>query len=141
MSYTKTTWQTGDTITAEKLNNIEGGIKANETAISQIDAGGGDFIIAVTESGGSYTADKTIAEINAAKESGKNLVLIEPFEDGIETGATVCSLASWANVQAMGINFYIFSSVLTDQTITFYIDTAGNVTKSTRILSAQAGTS
>ena len=139
MTYEKTNWQVGDIITATKLNKIEDQVAANEEAISS--AGGGDFIIAVTESGGSYTADKTIAEINAAKESGKNLVLIEPFEDGIETGGRVCSLASWANVQAMGINFYTFSSVLTDQTITFYIDTAGNVTKSTRILSAQAGTS
>ena len=25
MSYTKTTWTTGDTITAEKLNHLEGG--------------------------------------------------------------------------------------------------------------------
>ena len=27
MAYNKTTWQTGDTITAEKLNNIENGIE------------------------------------------------------------------------------------------------------------------
>ena len=27
MAYTKTNWQTGDTITAEKLNNIESGVK------------------------------------------------------------------------------------------------------------------
>lgn len=31
MAYVKTTWQTGDVITAEKLNNMEGGIeKAND---------------------------------------------------------------------------------------------------------------
>ena len=30
MSYQKTTWSTGDTITAEKLNNIETGIKNND---------------------------------------------------------------------------------------------------------------
>ena len=28
MSYTKTTWATGDVITAEKLNNIEDGVAA-----------------------------------------------------------------------------------------------------------------
>lgn len=28
MAYVKTTWQTGDVITAEKLNNMEGGIEA-----------------------------------------------------------------------------------------------------------------
>ena len=27
MSYTKTTWQNGDTITAEKLNHIEDGVE------------------------------------------------------------------------------------------------------------------
>lgn len=30
MSYTPTTWETGDTITAEKLNNMEGGIAEND---------------------------------------------------------------------------------------------------------------
>ena len=33
MSYTPTNWQTGDTITAEKLNNMEGGIEANTPLI------------------------------------------------------------------------------------------------------------
>ena len=30
MGYNKTTWQTGDTVTAEKLNNMENGIAAND---------------------------------------------------------------------------------------------------------------
>lgn len=33
MSYTPTTWQTGDTITANNLNKIEQGIKNNADAI------------------------------------------------------------------------------------------------------------
>ena len=32
MSYEKTTWANGDTITAEKLNNIENGIEATNNA-------------------------------------------------------------------------------------------------------------
>ena len=32
MSYTKTTWVTGDTVTADKLNNIEDGIEAIDMA-------------------------------------------------------------------------------------------------------------
>ena len=32
MSYTKTTWVTGDTVTADKLNNIEDGIEALDMA-------------------------------------------------------------------------------------------------------------
>lgn len=35
MAYTPTNWQTGDTITAEKLNHAEQGIKNNDTAISE----------------------------------------------------------------------------------------------------------
>ena len=34
MAYTPTEWETGDVITAEKLNNIEDGIVANEEAIA-----------------------------------------------------------------------------------------------------------
>lgn len=35
MAYTKTVWQTGDTITATKLNNMENGIEANDAYISE----------------------------------------------------------------------------------------------------------
>lgn len=36
MSYNKTTWQNGDTITAEKLNNIEDGITSNNAWIIEM---------------------------------------------------------------------------------------------------------
>lgn len=36
MTYTPTNWQNGDTITAEKLNNIENGIVGVETDVSQL---------------------------------------------------------------------------------------------------------
>lgn len=39
MAYTKTDWKTGDLITADKLNNAEAGIAANEAAIGEIPAG------------------------------------------------------------------------------------------------------
>lgn len=55
MSYTPTNWQTGDTITAEKLNKIESGI---EDAV---------MVVNVTQqSGVGYVADKTTAEIAEA---------------------------------------------------------------------------
>lgn len=41
MSYTPTTWQTGDTITAEKLNNMESGIAANAGYLIPLDFSGG----------------------------------------------------------------------------------------------------
>ena len=58
MSYTPTTWTTGDTITATALNKIENGI-AN--------AGGAALLVHVTETQSgdqvTYTADKTVGEI------------------------------------------------------------------------------
>ena len=36
MAYTPTVWETGDIITAEKLNNMEGGIAANDAALTDI---------------------------------------------------------------------------------------------------------
>ena len=66
MSYTPTNWQTGDTITAEKLNNMEGGI---DNAINP-------FIVTLTPTLQNYsgTMDKTVAEINAAYEAGQEIV-------------------------------------------------------------------
>lgn len=39
MSYSKTTWETGDTITAQLLNHAEDGIAANDAAIAAIPEG------------------------------------------------------------------------------------------------------
>ena len=36
MAYIENTWQDGDVITAAGLNNMEGGIKANDTAIGDL---------------------------------------------------------------------------------------------------------
>lgn len=58
MSYTPTTWTTGDTITASALNKIEQGIA---------DGGGGGATI-ITDSSG--TLDKTFAEIYNLVNSG-----------------------------------------------------------------------
>lgn len=69
MSYTKTTWQTGDTITAEKLNHIEDGIADS----------GSVFNINVTEEGTAWTMNKTWNEIKNAFLSGKMLVVSLPY--------------------------------------------------------------
>lgn len=39
MSYSKTTWKTGDTITAQLLNHAEDGIAANDAAIAALPEG------------------------------------------------------------------------------------------------------
>ena len=63
MSYTPTNWQTGDTVTAELLNKMEGGIEnANEP-----------FIVTVSDS---RIPDKSYAEIVAAFEADKEVQLV-----------------------------------------------------------------
>jgi len=71
MSYTETTWKKGDAITAEKLNNIEGGIKANENAISQ----GGTSLMTVT-----YTYDSGTRVSTTQATFGE---VLEAFENGV----------------------------------------------------------
>ena len=66
MSYVPTEWETGDIVTAEKLNNIENGIVNNNIYIvsitSNIEDSTGDETL---------TLDKTWQEISDAAQSGK----------------------------------------------------------------------
>ena len=75
MSYTPTTWQTGDTVTAEKLNNMETGIENAANA----------FIVTLTPTALDYsgTMDKTVAEIDAAYQAGKQILF--SLSDGTNT--------------------------------------------------------
>lgn len=76
MEYTKTNWQTGDVITAEKLNNLEGGV---DEALKNSGSGGGKTPLEVTvttsESGEKKTVtfDKTASEVFAAVAAGKSV--------------------------------------------------------------------
>ena len=81
MAYNPTNWQTGDTITAEKLNHAEQGITNSLEC----------FVITVTFEDSTYTADKTYAEIKAAIDAGipcivyvvgENFKLMPFFIDG-----------------------------------------------------------
>ncbi len=62
MSYTPTEWNTGDTITAEKLNNMEQGIASA--------GGGGAFLVGIDIQ--TQTLDKTWQEIHDALASGQD---------------------------------------------------------------------
>lgn len=63
MAYTPTVWQTGDTITAEKLNKLENGVASGE---------GGSFLVTATPTGqDTATIDKTYNEILTALASGQ----------------------------------------------------------------------
>ena len=66
MSYTPTNWQTGDTVTAEKLNNMESGIElANDV-----------FVVTCTPTAQDLSGvmDKTVAEIDAAYKADKKIL-------------------------------------------------------------------
>ena len=79
MAYEKHTWQTGEVITAEKLNNLEDGIAQ----------GGSDgfftFKITVTKDGESstpiFTKNASFAEIKAAMLAGKVVIATIISED------------------------------------------------------------
>ena len=70
MSYTPTTWTTGDTITATALNKIENGIAS---------AGGGDILFDIGVEDG--VLDKTWTEILTALTAGKIARVIGSGED------------------------------------------------------------
>lgn len=77
MAYVKTNWKTGDTITADKLNNIENGIASS--------GGDGGALITeptCTENPDGYTIDFNITfnEIKNAYLSSKNIIASYPSE-------------------------------------------------------------
>lgn len=93
MSYEKQTWADGQTITASKLNHMENGIAGAglpSTADAQIgytiildenkvpvwvpvSAVRDDYVVTFSNENGTIVADKFIANIYAAKTSGKNV--------------------------------------------------------------------
>lgn len=68
MSYTPTNWQTGDTITAVGLNNMEQGIENTSNP----------FLVTLTPTAQDFsgTMDKTVGEINAAYEAGRRIMFL-----------------------------------------------------------------
>ena len=84
MSYSPTTWSTGDTITASAMNKIENGI-ANA---------GGAFLI--TEDGG--VLDKTWSEITDAVAGGQIAIINSAwYEDATLIGASCNIVRSTLN--------------------------------------------
>lgn len=79
MAYTKQTWQTGETITADKLNHMEDGIA---------DGSGSGSVFNVNssfdEQRGVYALDKTWQEIYDASKNGALVVVTNTIE---ETGS------------------------------------------------------
>lgn len=65
MSYTPTTWATGDTVTSTKLNNMETGIQNAQVLL----------VTLTTQDMQNFTSDKTFNEISTAFSQGKMIFL------------------------------------------------------------------
>ena len=85
MSYSKTTWKTGDTITAQLLNHAEDGIAANDAAITGLS----QFLVVHgtrgTDTPNNVTFDDTFAEMAAAAADGATIVAVVEDENGLAT--------------------------------------------------------
>lgn len=73
MAYTPTVWQTGDVITAEKLNKAEQGIEA---------ASAQSLKVMITTEGTTSTMDKTFKEIADVLDAGGSVLFMEVGEYG-----------------------------------------------------------
>jgi len=74
MAYTKQTWQTGETITADKLNHIEDGIAGGTLVIGGFSNDDDDNLVG--------TSDKTWQEIDNALATGARCVVVVPSGGG-----------------------------------------------------------
>ena len=83
MSYTPTTWNTGDTITASALNKIENGI-ANA---------GGNLYLTCTRDGDTVSTGITIGDAIDAMKTGKSIIMYIPDDGGVAAD-TVTTLLS-----------------------------------------------
>jgi len=83
MAYEKTNWQTGDIVTAEKLNKLENGVASGGGA-------GGFMLVSRTDSG----INKSYNELLAAINNSIMPVLVINWEDDGESGMELYELQS-----------------------------------------------
>lgn len=111
MSYTPTNWQTGDTVTAEKLNKMEAGIELANDA----------FVITLTptEQDFSGTIDKTYDEIVASVNSG-----VKIFFKFASALYPVNEIIINSSLITVGGTFLIFDNILTQSWYLIKIQTS-----------------
>lgn len=101
MAYTPTTWVTGDTVTATKMNKIENGIADS----------GGALVCNTTYSNdyGCYALDKTAQEIYDALNAGEMVVIKyvygtpETFYSGTTSFANVVRFSNYNYTETLSI--------------------------------------
>lgn len=113
MAYTKNNWQTGDTITADKLNNMESGIEnANEPFIVTCTPTSADF---------SGTMDKTNAEIDAAYNAEKSIIFRVITSATDYTDVPCSFVAKFGNITYKNFGAYF---VYPSQNILIFMETS-----------------
>ena len=80
MSYIKTEWNSGDVITAEKLNKLENGV-------AESGAGGdnGPLIVRNADNN-NWRVDTSFNQIKAAVDAGRPVIYVQSYGDGSEYG-------------------------------------------------------
>ena len=116
MSYEKQTWETGDIISASKLNHMEDGIGNNSLPYEP-------FEITITVTDGTYTSDKSIEDYNDWIVYGQiNPLCKITVIDGEYTDEYYGYPTSYSSANgAFGVAFVIYD----DTSINFYNDGAG----------------
>ena len=77
MAYEPTNWQTGDVVTAEKLNKLENGVVSGNSS--------GNLIATATKNDNNYyVLDKTWKDVKDAIDVGGVIMVKEPFPDGLQ---------------------------------------------------------
>lgn len=105
MSYEPTTWATGDTVTAEKLNNMEGGIESATPFMFNVEYTSGGYTTPLTP--GELTAAimkrqlPTAVVINSPDSDAESLIL--PFRGFLNNAY---SFAGVGNGVGGGINYF-----------------------------------
>lgn len=92
MSYTPTEWDSGDIITAEKLNKIEQGISEASSSGGGEGGGSGDgglYLLTETEEG----IEQSYNDVKAAFDAGKRIELHRTFPEAGMTGLLIYSLS------------------------------------------------
>lgn len=109
MSYTPTTWTTGDTITATAMNKIENGI-------ANAGGGGSPLVVIVTESGADLNCNKTFNQVKAAMDANQNV-----YFDFTNT-------SDWDNAYSLAVGYsnsvYSVTTFVNQNIFTFFADSA-----------------
>ena len=93
MAYVKTTWATGDVITAAKLNNMESGIEAHDPLIVSVENTEAGSVMSETWQAicDALTAGKRVITLQTAENyANEGMIIYASYNDRLNTYSVVC---------------------------------------------------